>query len=438
MTTFLSQSDLADSGLTLFLSNDLGQPQNAFSVRWTVFSMYTGQCISGQNIDAINANTGEYRAPWFTDTKTGSYKVIWEIQENWETSSRQISQPFFVVDPSDYRYGLHLKQDTVPVPGSLTFLTGSYLGTNDLFVVLRDQDGFLQDAYSVLWYIKNLRGCAITQRVFGVHTSTGVYYAPWVVIVGTGNYEIVWEYQDTQNSPLKSISQQFTILGSAAPFMLVTGPACSDPTIIAGYDKNCRVNASQLSGSSIRWGGNSIYEIESPINQSSHPCRRYTPPACSMFPIPPVIATPSRCCGGYEITRQIHLATTVLPLNGIYTSQNKFPVPTGVKKITFYITYTRGAPGGYAVFRLLWGNGVEEIQETVLDMDMVDEGNDAHVGQNLFAQDLFGPSPNDDNPLSFILYTSVPGGVTTARLIAAERGMPLQPGIIGITLTAST
>jgi hypothetical protein len=128
-----------------------------------------------------------------------------------------------------------------------------------------------------------------------------------------------------------------------------------------------------------------------------------------------------------------------LPAGGNYTNQNKFPIPTCIKKITFYITYTRGGVDGYAVFRLLWGNGTEEIQETILDCDIKQEpGDTVHVGQDLFSQDLFGPAPMDDNPISFVLYACVPGGATTVRLLAAEKGAKLTPGTIGITLTAST
>jgi hypothetical protein len=443
MTTFLSQSDLAENGLKLFLSNNSGQLQDAISVRWTVFSMYTGQRVSGQSINAIKVDTGQYSAPWFSDVKTGSYKVVWEIQEDWLAPARQVSQPFFVLDPSDYRHcGPHLNQSTAPVPGSLTFLIGAYLGSNDLFVVLRDQNGFPQDAYSVMWYIQNSHGCAVTQKTFGVHTSTGVYYAPWSVAVRTGDYKIVWEFQETSTSPLQSTSQPFTVLGSAAPFMLVTDPSCSNPTIIVGYSKYCKVDARQLSGGRV-YGNNPIYctEIPLPNQPLCRPCgsRFYIQPAC---PPPSVPSNPSggKCCpGGYEVSRQIHLPTGVLPAGGHYTNQNKFPVPTGIRRITFYITYTRGAVDGYAVFRLLWGNGTEEIQETLLDTDIIEEpGDNVHVGQDLFAQDLFGPAPNDNNPVSFVLYARVPGGATTVRLVAAEKGVPSTPGTVGITLTAST
>ena len=160
-----------------------------------------------------------------------------------------------------------------------------------------------------------------------------------------------------------------------------------------------------------------------------NPCSPCDRPAFSPFPI-------VSCCD-YEIPRQVHLPTTVLPLSGVFTNQSPFSIPTRIKKITFYVQYTRGAPNGFATFRLFWGNGVEETQETIFDAD-INQEDSAHAFQSFLIQDLHGPMPADNSPINFVLSTSVPGGVTTARLIAAEGGVPISPGTITITLTAST
>ena len=169
----------------------------------------------------------------------------------------------------------------------------------------------------------------------------------------------------------------------------------------------------------------------------SHKNRSYVNPCSSVSHNLVMAPSQGSCCCDYEISRKIHLVTQILPGFPIFTNQSKFLIPTRVKEITFYITYTRGAPNGYAVFHLLWGNGTEETQETVRDLDIIPEDT-SHVAQSLFLQDLLGPTPVDDNPISYVLSVTIPGGVTTVRLIAAEGGVPDSPGTIGIALTAST
>jgi hypothetical protein len=130
------------------------------------------------------------------------------------------------------------------------------------------------------------------------------------------------------------------------------------------------------------------------------------------------------------------LATQPLPAGGAFTNQPSYVIPSGVRHVTFYLSYTRGFVNGFPVLRLLWGNGVEETQETLVDSDIT-VLTPALSSQNMFLQDLDGPIPQDDNPVNFILYVTVPGGSKTVRLLVAEKGVPGAPGTIGIALTAS-
>jgi hypothetical protein len=162
---------------------------------------------------------------------------------------------------------------------------------------------------------------------------------------------------------------------------------------------------------------------------------------CSSFSIQavPVVAPslPASSCLCVEVPRTVHLASTVLPAGGIFTSQQAFPIPLGIRKIAFYVTYANGGfPGGFAVFRLLWGNGTEEVQETILDTDL---SIIPPTGvQSLLLQDLNGPAPSGLSPVTFIIYTTVPGGAIGVRLIAAEKGFIGLPGTLSIALTASS
>jgi hypothetical protein len=100
------------------------------------------------------------------------------------------------------------------------------------------------------------------------------------------------------------------------------------------------------------------------------------------------------------------------------------------------MTYTRGAAGGYPEYQLLWSNGVEETQETMIDMDF-QVLSPSTVSQDMFLQNLSGPVPDTDDPMNSIFHVCVPGGATCVRLVAAEKGVTGAPGTLGITLTAA-
>lgn len=433
MTILLSQSDLTKGGLKLFLSNDLGQSQDAASVRWTVFSMITGNRVSGERIDAIKQDTGCYYATFYSDVSPGSYQVLWEIESDNISEPQRVYQPFYIIDPSSCERHEHLIiKKNPPAIGSLVFLPYSFLGPDDLFINIKDENGFLQDAYSITWHIQNEVGRALTLKTFAIHIATGSYYAPFIVSLRNGNYKIIWEFQADVNAPLQSASQQFSVLGCKSPFRIVCGSVCGSKFIIAGYNPYCKFYIPYKQ---------TCMSIPKCISKCSHGGRnsRSYMNSCSHQPCVPVMPAfqAASCCCDYEASRQVHIATSVLPNAGAFTHQGPFLVPTRIRKVTFYITYARGAPGGHAVFHLLWGNGVEETQETVRDLDIIPEDS-SRIAQNLFIQDLLGPTPVDDHPISYVLSVTVPGGVTTVRLVAAEGGVPNSPGTIGITLTAST
>jgi hypothetical protein len=126
-----------------------------------------------------------------------------------------------------------------------------------------------------------------------------------------------------------------------------------------------------------------------------------------------------------------------LPAGGAFTNQVPYQIPARIRRVTFYVTYSRGTAGGYGVFRLLWGNGVEETQSTLIDCNF-DTITTAGSSQDMFLNDLIGPAPVDGNPVSFTLELTIPGGATTVRLLAAEKGAIGAVGTVGITLTAAS
>jgi len=420
MTAFLVRTELSRGQLRLFLSNTNGYAQDAASVRWTVYS-HNGTQVSGLGLPAIRRRVGEYYAPWFTDVPNGNYKVIWEVQEDWSFPVTQKTEFIFVVDPSSYGPCIPLKPEAIPVHGQFTFLSGQVLGPGDLPLYLKNASGFPQNAFAVFWQIFDIAGNCITQRTVAATSGVGAYYAPWFANLCSGDYVIKWEFQADQHAPLESRKMGFSVVSPSYPFAIVEPVLCGRPWMGDCYVNKPLILAKVLVGECCeprQGGGCSVTHTSSPIN----------------FPVIPPIPTP-QCCD-IEIARAVHLVTGPLPTAGNYTDQAPYLIPARIRDIAFYITYRRGAPGGFPLLRLKWGNGVEETQETLVDKEIMGTG--PNVTQNMFLQDLEGPVPVDDNPITFILEADVPGGATTVRLIASEGGVLGAPGTIGITLTASS
>jgi len=422
MTAFLVRTELSRGQLRLLLSNTNGYAQDAVSVKWTVY-FHDGTQVSGKSLPAIRQTCGEYYAPWFTDVKNGNYKVVWEILEDWSLSVVQKVEYVFVVDPSSYLPCGPINREAIPVPGQFTFLSGQALGPGDLTLYLKNSSGFSQNAFSVIWQIFDIAGNCITPRTSAMSSGTGAYYAPWYVSVCSGDYIIKWEWQADSTSPLEARKMSFSVITPAYPFAIVEPVICGRPWI-----GEC------LIGSPLILAKVLIGECCEPrrercvITPGGSPCPATVAPTVPVFPT-------NQCCD-FEIARAVHLLTSPLPPAGNYTNQGPYIIPPSIRNVAFYITYKRGAPGGFVNLRLKWGNGTEETNETLIDTNI--QVNEPGSRQNMYLQTLSGPTPPDDNPITFILETSVPGGSTTVRLIAAEGGVPGSPGTCGITLTAST
>jgi hypothetical protein len=143
------------------------------------------------------------------------------------------------------------------------------------------------------------------------------------------------------------------------------------------------------------------------------------------------------------IPRRVHLPLGPLPAAGAFTTQPFFDMPVGTDKMTFYVIYTEGAPGGRPLFRMQWGNvltvpgGGEESREITFD------GNSGtilspDIRSDFYMSEARGPVPGAAGTTSYIFSCCcVPGGSKKVRLQAAEVGMPAAPGTMLITLTGS-
>lgn len=418
MATFLSRSQLGKGDLRLFLTNQSGNPQDAASVRWTIYAQDNRQ-VSGKELQAVRSRVGEYYAAWQSDVANGNYRIVWKIQDSWDSVPTEKTEYFFVVDPSSYTTRGPITQSGVPNRGEWNYLSGTVLGPKDLPLYLRDDSGYLTDASSVLWTILDASGRAVSSRTVATRAGVGEYYVSWAAMVPSGDYEVLWEWQLDGNSPLQSQRMRFGVILPAAPFSIIIPPETLQSIQIDNYPKIATVIPQIGAGGS--------YQVS--CVQYSSPC----PPTSIICP-PPVNGSGSST--SFEIPRAVHLNSGPLPASGNFTNQAPYLIPQHVRSLTFYVSYTRGTSGGYAALQLLWGDGVSEFNETLLDTTI--EVNNPSSNQNLHLQEFDGPVPTDGNPVNFMIEASIPGGARSARLIIAERGQPSSPGTASITLTAST
>ncbi|HEY8095938.1 MAG TPA: hypothetical protein VIE65_07540 [Methylobacter sp.] len=421
MVAFYASSDLSRGDLRLFLTNEDGYATDAFRVGWTIYSLTTGSQISGKNLLAIKAATGEYYAPWNTKTINGNYYIEWDIQETAsDCITKKVQEKFFIIEPSAYQCcPIAICNNGQPAPGGFAYLMGSQLGPGDLPLFLKNSDGFPVNAFAVFWTILNQAGFLVVPKTAAsMGVNVGEYFADWFVSApAQGNYTIRWEFIENDGDPVQSASMGFSIISPGA-FMVPSFSSCFAPAWMKNSCRGFFLNAGFCSCSC----------------DGAAPCGPLFP--CSFVPsqVPPV----SNNCCDFELSRVVHLDTQTLMPGGAFTEQPPFNIPTRVRRVAFYITYTRGAPGGYAIMRLLWGNGIEETQTTIISGTVFPVDPSTLVAQAMRLSDLMSPIPVTNAPVMFSLEAGVPGGATTVRLLAAEGGVPGAPGTIAVSITAST
>jgi hypothetical protein len=134
--------------------------------------------------------------------------------------------------------------------------------------------------------------------------------------------------------------------------------------------------------------------------------------------------------------RIVHLPSAILPANGNPTSQAPQTIPAGICRVSYIVTYTRGVSGGGITVFPLFGNGVEESSEIVIDHALTLE---APLGtQRSYLQGVVCPFPSTNSPIVFNMSFDVPPGMTMCRLLVQESGVPASPGTCAIVLQGSS
>lgn len=200
---------------------------------WTVLRP-DGTAASGRNVPALSSGVGRYYAQWSGAVAQGTYSVVWSVVDSPGAPAYERVQSFVVVDRANYP-GSGAATITRGVTGAVgVYLTGSSLGRGDLPLFLRNQDGFLTDAYAVYWSVSDPAGRRVVARSSASRASSGEYYAPWIVTSSTGEYVVRWEWLDAPASPLQARDLQASVV---CPFALpipgiVSASSASAPNIV--------------------------------------------------------------------------------------------------------------------------------------------------------------------------------------------------------------
>lgn len=113
-------------------------------------------------------------------------------------------------------------------------------------------------------------------------------------------------------------------------------------------------------------------------------------------------------------------------------------VPAGTKRISFWVTYTRGAAGGYPGIRVAYrntGSGVRDYQAPIVDLASFAAAAPL-ADVNFYQEELKGPIPASDAPIYYELTFDLPANTVAVILKVRELGVPATPGTIAVDWTA--
>jgi hypothetical protein len=143
---------------------------------------------------------------------------------------------------------------------------------------------------------------------------------------------------------------------------------------------------------------------------------------------------------GYTFGRFSHRDSAALPGAGAYTTAQAWHTleDQSVTEVTFYLTYTRGAAGGYPQFRVELGNGTESGVEQVIAESPTIVG--AVATRSIYDEtlDVQALHPSDANAVTRPVTLQIPRGTKKIRLLAAEVGVVGTPGTCAITVVGGS
>jgi hypothetical protein len=119
---------------------------------------------------------------------------------------------------------------------------------------------------------------------------------------------------------------------------------------------------------------------------------------------------------GGTISRLDHIASQVLPAAGAFLTPAWQPIPKGTTRVTYWVTYTRGAAGGFPRFEAHVSNGVDDAREIIQD-DSTLATAQPNGRISMLLEQLDGPQPDDGSAITYRLtYERIEASVTQVRL----------------------
>lgn len=156
-----------------------------------------------------------------------------------------------------------------------------------------------------------------------------------------------------------------------------------------------------------------------------------------------------------SIARRVHRGTgagaaIALPTGGTVTTladsttppANDYPtgafqVPAGITRVTFWLTYTRGAANGAMAFNVMAGNGTESASIPVIDQT-INPGTRTGFGTEAeYPWSVAPPAPSGASPLVYPPFTVEVQPGWSLWLQATEVGVTATPGSLLVALTGA-
>lgn len=129
------------------------------------------------------------------------------------------------------------------------------------------------------------------------------------------------------------------------------------------------------------------------------------------------------------------IASAALPDAGAF-AVGQTSLPGGTKRVTAWITYTRGAAGGFPAIRASTRPSLTSSWYRTPILDLSSFAAAAPEGrENFYQEELLGPIPADANPIRYELTFVLPANAAQFQLELAERGVPGTPGTAAVDWT---
>lgn len=137
----------------------------------------------------------------------------------------------------------------------------------------------------------------------------------------------------------------------------------------------------------------------------------------------------------FELGLQPLLASQALPAAGAFVAGTA-TLALGTKRVTFWVTYDRGAAGGFPVIRISTRATAAQSFHRVLIMDLSSFLATAPEGEiNVYLEGLLGPAPATDDPIRYDVTVVLPANASEFQFEIAERGVTATPGTVVVGWT---